>query len=71
MAIGRTTIMMSEVLQKRVADHVEKDGGGKLQDFYNTAIINQLEREGDFEIRDLVEEDYHDSELEKQSITID
>lgn len=65
--IARTTIMMSDVLQKRVADHVERKGG-KLQDFYNSAILNQLEREGDFEIRDLVEEDYRVSELEKDAI---
>ena len=66
MAIARTTIMMSEILQKRVLEHVERKGG-KLQDFYNSAILNQLEREGDFEIRDLVEEDYRASELEKQN----
>lgn len=65
--IARTTIMMSDILQKRVADHVEQKGG-KLQDFYNSAILNQLEREGDFEIRDLVEEDYRVSELEKDAI---
>lgn len=65
--IARTTIMMSDVLQKRVSEHVERKGG-KLQDFYNSAILNQLEREGDFEIRDLVEEDYRVSELEKDSI---
>lgn len=65
--IARTTIMMSDVLQKRVSEHVEQKGG-KLQDFYNSAILNQLEREGDFEIRDLVEEDYRVSELEKDSI---
>ena len=58
---------MSDVLQKRVSEHVEQKGG-KLQDFYNSAILNQLEREGDFEIRDLVEEDYRVSELEKDSI---
>jgi hypothetical protein len=60
MAISRTTIMASNVLMKRVAERVEKNGED-LTDFYNRAILNQLEKEGDFEIRDLVEEDLRDA----------
>ena len=60
MAISRTTIMASNVLMKRVAERVEKNGED-LTDFYNRAILNQLEKEGDFEIRDLVEEDLQDA----------
>lgn len=56
MAISRTTIMASEVLMNRVAKHTE-ERGEKLGDFYNRAILNQLENDGDFEIRDLVEEE--------------
>lgn len=60
MAIVRTTIMASEKLINRVADHCAKTGE-KLGDFYNRAILNQLENEGDFEIRDEVEEEMNGS----------
>ena len=61
----RTTIMASETLMNRVADHCAKSGE-KLGDFYNRAILNQLENDGDYEIRDLWEEDTNGS-CEKQS----
>lgn len=54
MALTRTTIMASETLMNRVLTHTSKSGE-KLTDFYNRAILNQLERDGDFEIRDEVE----------------
>lgn len=54
MALTRTTIMASEALMNRVITHTSKSGE-KLTDFYNRAILNQLERDGDFEIRDEVE----------------
>lgn len=54
MGIARTTIMASEKLMARVAEHTAKTGE-KLGDFYNRAILNQLENDGDFEIRDEVE----------------
>lgn len=54
MALTRTTIMASEALMNRVLTHTSKSGE-KLTDFYNRAILNQLERDGDFEIRDEVE----------------
>ena len=52
----RTTIMASEKLMNRVAEHTAKTGE-KLGDFYNRAILNQLENDGDFSIRDEVEEE--------------
>lgn len=56
MSISRTTIMASDVLMKRVAEHCEKSRES-LGDFYNRAILNQLENDGDFDIRDEVEEE--------------
>lgn len=56
MAIARTTIMASEILIDRVNKHTTKTGE-TLTDFYNRAILNQLEKDGDFEIRDEVEEE--------------
>ena len=44
MAIVRTTIMASEKLINRVADHCAKTGE-KLGEFYNRAILNQLEND--------------------------
>ena len=61
MSIARTTIMASEKLMNRVAEHCAKTGE-KLGDFYNRAILNQLENDGDFEIRDEVEEEVNASE---------
>ena len=55
MALERTTIMMSDVLSERVQKHV-KESGENLTDFYNRAILNQLENDGDYEIRDVWEE---------------
>lgn len=60
MSIVRTTIMASEKLMNRVAEHCAKTGE-KLGDFYNRAILNQLENEGDFDIRDEVEEEVNGS----------
>lgn len=60
MSIVRTTIMASEKLMNRVATHTAKTGE-KLGDFYNRAILNQLENDGDFEIRDEVEEEMNGS----------
>lgn len=65
MALERTTIMMSDVLAERVQKHCKKSGEN-LTDFYNRAILNQLENDGDYEIRDLWEEDTNGS-CEKQS----
>jgi hypothetical protein len=56
LSVGRTTITAESLLMKRVEEHVSKSDNGNLTDFYNRAILNQLEKEGDFEIRDLLEE---------------
>lgn len=53
--LERTTIMMSSVLAERVQAHV-KQSGENLTDFYNRAILNQLENDGDYEVRDVWEE---------------
>lgn len=54
MTDARTTIMMSETLSERVLQHI-KESGENLTEFYNRAILNQLENDGDFEIRDIIE----------------
>ncbi len=56
MALTRTTIMASEALMNRVLTHTSKSGE-KLTDFYNRAILNQLENDGDWTIRDVLEEE--------------
>lgn len=53
--ISRTTIMAEEILLNRVVEHANSTGES-LTEFYTRAIINQLEKDGDYEIRDLVEE---------------
>lgn len=63
MAVSRTTIMASETLINRVAKHTEGTGE-KLTDFYNRAILNQLENDGDFTIRDEVEEELYGNNQE-------
>lgn len=56
MAMERTTIMAPASLIKRISEHVEKRGD-KMSTFCTRAILNQLETEGDFEIRDIVEDE--------------
>lgn len=51
----KTTIMAEELLMKRVQDHCN-ERGESLTEFYTRAIINQLEKDGDYEIRDEYEE---------------
>lgn len=55
MALAKTTIMTEDLLMKRVASHTEARGES-LTEFYTRAIINQLEKDGDYEIRDDYEE---------------
>ena len=50
----RTTIITLSCLADRVAQHC-KNRGENLSDFYNRAVLNQLENDGDFEVRDIVE----------------
>lgn len=50
------TIMADEKLMDRVQTHTRKRGE-TLTEFYTRAIINQLEKDGDFEVRDMIEEE--------------
>lgn len=47
------TIMADERLMERVQSHAKKNGEN-LTEFYTRAIINQLEKDGDFEVRDMI-----------------
>ena len=60
MSNERVTIMVNSILKERVHDNVFISGGN-LTDFYNRAILNELERMGDYEARDLIER-YNDGE---------
>ena len=42
-----------------MSDHVRKNGETQ-QEFITRALVNQLEKEGDFEIRQIVEEEIGD-----------
>lgn len=50
----RTTIMLEEDLYNRVLSRLDKE---TISDFTHRAFLNQLEKDGDFEIRDLLEEE--------------
>lgn len=52
----KTTIVTNKTLLDRVGVHVKKNGDNQT-DFLTRAIINQLEREGDIEIRTMIEEE--------------
>ena len=52
----KTTIVTSKKLLDRVGVHVKKNGDNQT-DFITRALVNQLEREGDVEIRLLMEEE--------------
>ncbi len=49
----RTTIVVSSTLLKRVGVHVRNSNDNQTE-FFTRAIINQLEREGDYEIRSIM-----------------
>ena len=55
------TIMADEKLMERVQTHARKQGEN-LTEFYTRAIINQLENDGDFEVRDVIKEEKEDAE---------
>ena len=56
---GKTSIVTSQGLIDRVSDHVRKNGETQ-QEFITRALVNQLEKEGDFEIWQIVEEEIGD-----------
>lgn len=55
------TIMADEKLMDRVQTHARKQGEN-LTEFYTRAIINQLENDGDFEVRDMIMEEKENAE---------
>lgn len=57
MSVMRTTVMLEEKLYDRVLDHLKANGKEEtVQEFTQRAFINQLENDGDFSIRDEMEE---------------
>lgn len=54
--IERTTIMTNRSLIDRVSTHVKKNGDNQ-SNFVTRALVNQLEREGDLTIRDIIAEE--------------
>lgn len=52
----KTTIITSKTLLDRVGIHVKKNGDNQT-DFITRALVNQLERENDFEIRLILREE--------------
>ena len=55
-AKDKTTIVTSKLLLDRMSIHVKKSGDNQT-DFITRAIVNQLERDGDFEVRSLMLEE--------------
>ena len=55
-AKDKTTIVTSKLLLDRMGVHVKMSGDNQT-DFITRAILNQLEREGDVEIRLMMEEE--------------
>lgn len=55
------TIMADPSLMDRVQLHA-KSRGENLTEFYTRAIINQLENDGDFEVRDMIMEEKENAE---------
>ena len=63
MSIAKTTItiMADESLMERVQNHA-KSRSENLTEFYTRAIVNQLENDGDYEVRDMIMEGKEDAE---------
>lgn len=58
-AKDKTTIVVSAMLLDRVGVHVKKNRDNQTE-FFKRAIVNQLEKEGDFSIRQDLEEEEHE-----------
>ena len=52
----KTTIITNKTLLDRVGIHVKKNGDNQT-DFITRAMVNQLERENDYEIRFILREE--------------
>ena len=65
-AKDKTTIVTSSILLERVGVHVKKNGDNQT-DFITRALVNQLEREGDVEIRSMMEEEQNGQQEEAYS----
>ena len=52
----KTTIITNKTLLDRVGIHVKRNGDNQT-DFITRAMVNQLEREGDLEIRAMLKEE--------------
>lgn len=52
----QTTISTSKMLLDRMSIHVKKNGDNQTS-FITRAIVNQMERENDFEVRDLMKQE--------------
>ena len=52
----KTTIITNKTLLDRVGIHVKRNGDNQT-DFITRAMVNQLERENDFEIRFILREE--------------
>lgn len=61
---GTTTIVASKLLMDRVSTHVKADEDDNQTRFITRALVNQLEKEGDFEIRSLLEAEKEEVEDE-------
>ncbi len=62
--LTRTTIMLDDRLYDRILEHLKKDKEETMSEFTKRAFLNQLEKDGDFEIRDILE----DSEDEEDTV---
>lgn len=53
---SRVTMVIPELLADRVLKHHKENNPTEtLSSFYTRALVNQLEKEGDFEIREILE----------------
>ncbi len=55
----KTTVVASKLLMDTISTHVRKNGDN-LTSFFTRALVNQLEREGNFTIRAELEEEAND-----------
>lgn len=61
MSKTKTTIIIEEALLEASQTHLKQDADS-FTNFVQRAFINQLEKEGNYEIRDIMEEIAHESD---------